>query len=323
MGGHFLFIVLHLIAVMFSGAMLLFITIPIHLVYAAISSSRRAPAPEGPNPKTHVKCPDCRELVLRDARKCKQCGAALVPQSLERDGTDPGARAARLFLAAIVGVVAIIAMYNMFGGSSLSASNAPTKAELDNAQAKQNVAVQISAAGAEALACKESRLRRVQEHTDLTAAGKHWDAARAIGNCGELLKDDELKRLIGDAEQREYIKVGTDRKKPVTERADAMYKLARDYPETAKLHEKLNSQLQARADSVRRAAEKKQVQQSLAERRRRGVWIGMSKEEVLQSSWGRPRKINTSTYSFGTREQWVYDGGYLYFKDGVLDSIQN
>ncbi len=29
---------------------------------------------------THVKCPDCRELVLKDARKCKHCGTALVPQ---------------------------------------------------------------------------------------------------------------------------------------------------------------------------------------------------------------------------------------------------
>ena len=32
------------------------------------------------NPETHVKCPDCRELVLSDARKCKHCGCALVPQ---------------------------------------------------------------------------------------------------------------------------------------------------------------------------------------------------------------------------------------------------
>jgi ribosomal protein S27E len=29
---------------------------------------------------THVKCPDCRELVLKDARKCKHCGCALIPQ---------------------------------------------------------------------------------------------------------------------------------------------------------------------------------------------------------------------------------------------------
>lgn len=33
-----------------------------------------------PTPETHIKCPDCRELVLKDARKCKHCGCHLVPQ---------------------------------------------------------------------------------------------------------------------------------------------------------------------------------------------------------------------------------------------------
>ncbi|WP_124470767.1 hypothetical protein [Burkholderia ubonensis] len=35
---------------------------------------------DAPTPETHVKCPDCRELVLRDARKCKHCGCTLIPQ---------------------------------------------------------------------------------------------------------------------------------------------------------------------------------------------------------------------------------------------------
>jgi hypothetical protein len=36
--------------------------------------------PNAPTPDTHVKCPDCRELVIRDARKCKHCGVSLIPQ---------------------------------------------------------------------------------------------------------------------------------------------------------------------------------------------------------------------------------------------------
>lgn len=32
-------------------------------------------------PETHVHCPDCRELVRKDARKCKHCHTALVPQA--------------------------------------------------------------------------------------------------------------------------------------------------------------------------------------------------------------------------------------------------
>lgn len=35
----------------------------------------------GPSPETHVKCPDCAELVLKDAKVCKHCGCRLVPQS--------------------------------------------------------------------------------------------------------------------------------------------------------------------------------------------------------------------------------------------------
>lgn len=31
-------------------------------------------------PQTHVRCPDCRELVRKDARKCKHCGTHLIPQ---------------------------------------------------------------------------------------------------------------------------------------------------------------------------------------------------------------------------------------------------
>lgn len=34
----------------------------------------------GPTPDTHVKCPDCAELVLKEARVCKHCGCRLVPQ---------------------------------------------------------------------------------------------------------------------------------------------------------------------------------------------------------------------------------------------------
>lgn len=30
-------------------------------------------------PETHARCPECRELVRIDARKCKHCGSALMP----------------------------------------------------------------------------------------------------------------------------------------------------------------------------------------------------------------------------------------------------
>jgi len=62
----------------------------------------------------------------------------------------------------------------------------------------------------------------------------------------------------------------------------------------------------------------------LAERREKGVQVGMSQVEVRQSSWGRPNSVNRTSTSRGTHEQWVYGGhNYLYFEDGILTSIQN
>jgi len=52
------------------------------------------------------------------------------------------------------------------------------------------------------------------------------------------------------------------------------------------------------------------------------VHIGMDKS-LCELSWGKPDKINKTTYSFGVREQWVYTqkNAYLYFEDGVLTAF--
>lgn len=55
-----------------------------------------------------------------------------------------------------------------------------------------------------------------------------------------------------------------------------------------------------------------------------GVRIGMTEDEVLNSTWGKPKSINKITTKYGTNEQWVYGGNnYLYFENGILTSIQN
>ncbi len=50
--------------------------------------------------------------------------------------------------------------------------------------------------------------------------------------------------------------------------------------------------------------------------------IDMTTDQV-RASWGNPRSITTSTFRYGTHEQWVYGPGkYLYFRNGILDSWQ-
>lgn len=82
-----------------------------------------------------------------------------------------------------------------------------------------------------------------------------------------------------------------------------------------KAGEMMSIQAAKRADAEAAALKK--------QKKREGVSLGMSQEDAVDSSWGKPRKINRSIGSYGTHEQWVYDGGYLYFENGVLTSIQN
>jgi ribosomal protein L40E len=77
--GHFGFICLHLAALLFF-AVALFVTVPLHIVYS-ILAGRSGPA--SATRATHVICPTCRELVHKEATKCRHCGQALVPESVQ------------------------------------------------------------------------------------------------------------------------------------------------------------------------------------------------------------------------------------------------
>jgi hypothetical protein len=71
---------------------------------------------------------------------------------------------------------------------------------------------------------------------------------------------------------------------------------------------------------------KRDEQADRARKKREGVRLGMSPQDVLDSSWGKPDKINRTTRASGTSEQWVYRNrveGYLYFDNDVLTSVQN
>lgn len=56
---------------------------------------------------------------------------------------------------------------------------------------------------------------------------------------------------------------------------------------------------------------------------RGGVSIGMTKAQVLSSSWDKPISVNKTITKTVVHEQWVYSGqNYLYFGNNRLTSIQ-
>ena len=86
--GHLLLIVLHVLAVLFAP-LFLFLTIPAHVIYGAIDGAHALARKNRPTPATHVRCPDCRELVLKDARVCKHCRCQLVPAGERPQASGP------------------------------------------------------------------------------------------------------------------------------------------------------------------------------------------------------------------------------------------
>lgn len=114
---------------------------------------------------------------------------------------------------------------------------------------------------------------------------------------------------------------------PEQEKCDQrLDELAKETPEQKAARVKRLNQAAADAEKAAKALaleEKKAERLAKAKKKKEGVNIGMSKQDVLDSSWGRPSHINRTTTARGTREQWVYDGNYLYFDADTLTSIQN
>jgi len=165
--------------------------------------------------------------------------------------------------------------------------------------------------------CQASIESRRVEYNALMKGNKFWEASLVLRVCAGSLESAELTQLVKDAETKSHLADLRDPEKSADNRSLAFERLAKDYPEVAAKNEQFARQQIAAAERKEQAEERKQ-------KRSRGVHIGMSKDDALASSWGKPEKINTTTNVYGTREQWVYGGsGYLYFENGVLTSIQN
>jgi len=57
------------------------------------------------------------------------------------------------------------------------------------------------------------------------------------------------------------------------------------------------------------------------------VFLGMTSEQI-SASWGKPKTINRSVYTWGIQEQWVYGNPiyksqYLYLENDTLTSFQD
>lgn len=216
----------------------------------------------------------------------------------------------RVIVGAAAAVAAIVSLG--YWRSTLDAAEARRVAAAVEARIAANVAKR-------AAACSDGRAALLDEYNALRQKGHHFPAARRLDECAKLLEDGELRQKILAAEAAALVAQVTNPSADLQRRLDALESLSKRHPEEHKIVARLQAPLQAQAARLAAQAEAKER----AAKRKQGVRLGMTEDDVVASSWGRPRKINRTVNAYGVREQWVYDGGYLYFENGVLVSYQN
>lgn len=158
------------------------------------------------------------------------------------------------------------------------------------------------------------------EYFDLMDKQEFAKASQIMSGCSSRLDSQEYRDLIAIAEIKSYEIVIHGKLTPSANRLDALNQLEANYPEEVKKYTKLKAQLESEVKNKKML----EAQAEIKKKKNEGVSIGMTKADVLASSWGKPQSINTTTNAYGVREQWVYGGrNYLYFKNGILESIQN
>ena len=111
--------------------------------------------------------------------------------------------------------------------------------------------------------------------------------------------------------------------KNVNEKDKERYELAQQkikeiIPKNIEKIKKDNEELKAQQEMQQRTEEFQKEMKKM-----RGITIGMSQQDVLDSIWGQPEDINKTTTKYGVSEQWVYSGyRYIYFDNGIVTAIQ-
>jgi flavodoxin len=134
--------------------------------------------------------------------------------------------------------------------------------------------------------CTDGIDKLKQDAADFMKKGSPGSAVSILGVCEGLMTDSQAKALLADS------KAGVEAEERKLQKEQAVK--------------------QAKLD----AAEK-------ARKKREGVSLGMTMQDVLDSSWGKPRQVIRTQSPFVTTEVWIYSGGTLAFNNGVLSVIQN
>lgn len=172
-------------------------------------------------------------------------------------------------------------------------------------------------------AAMPGKLQRAKNHAMREA---YQDAIFELRACAIKLNDPAITTKLREYESAADLQTANSISTATAERLAAVTRLIEQQTTQSAPLVALRNKIQQTLDREQQAARREEQRQAALEaarKRREGVRIGMTQEDVLASSWGKPRDINRTVNRWGTREQWVYPGGYLYFEDGILTTVQH
>lgn len=196
-----------------------------------------------------------------------------------------------------------------------------------NEQEKQRAAeieagrIDTTAARAEMTYCQTNRDQILTSAKSLLAENRISDSFENLQKCFYWLNNDAdfsatVKKALSKSSQIELSKIPKDNYE------ERLFILRGILSFDPSLKSNYKSELD-RLEGIEKSTLARENRAIAVAKKREGVRIGMTPEDVLASQWGKPNRINRTTTAFGIREQWVYNGGYLYFDNGKLDAIQN
>ena len=147
-------------------------------------------------------------------------------------------------------------------------------------------------------------------------------AANLLNACSDISTNKDFDQKYQEYSLQHWTNVIKNVKASSDEKKIAHQNLATLDPKNAEMHRKTSEHFAslAKQKAERDAAAAERARKKAA--KKAGVSVGMSQQEVLESSWGRPERVNRRVTANGVHEQWAYSGyNYLHFEDGVLTSI--
>ena len=255
-----------------------------------------------------VDCAECGKQLSTLAAACPHCGAPAevarpAPRVQQAPRTPPKPSETRpssnkQLLLGVGVVLASIAAYVLLADKQL----------VDGPESRVGASLKAQ--------CIQQRTERTAEFDKLMSE-KNFDGAWTLAfNC--VLADEPYYAAL-----RNKATVGGNLEKLKTTSLSPEQRL-NVIQELQELAPALAPPFEKELPKLREAARKERAADEAAARNRpREPYIGMRESEASNLTWGSPSTVNTDRSARGVSEQWVFPNrGYLYFRNGVLEAIQ-